>query len=234
MSRLTVLNTRPREQAEELSRLLREAGFSVAEAPAIAIVPALEASLLAAIRQDLAARRFDWVVLASTNAGRQLADDLREGSTPIVCGTATAEALNLKPTVGLNRFSASAALSALASELRTGQRVLAPRAAEGRDELLGGLAALGIEVTAPVAYRTIPVDDAAERLRAGGIDVVALCSPSAVVSVAAAIGEARVVCLGATTAAEATKVGVRVDAVAQATSMVALAEAIESLAEMRV
>jgi len=38
--RVQVLNTRPREQAAELSRLLSQAGFDVVEAPAIVIVPA--------------------------------------------------------------------------------------------------------------------------------------------------------------------------------------------------
>ena len=40
MSALVVLNTRPREQATELSHLLRQAGFEPLDAPATEIQPA--------------------------------------------------------------------------------------------------------------------------------------------------------------------------------------------------
>lgn len=227
----TVLNTRPREQAPELSRLLREAGYTPVEAAAIAIVPAWDPAELKSVRQDLAAGAYEWVVLPSQNAGRELAADLR--LTRVVCGVATAQALGLNATLALQRFSAAAALDALRSRVRAGQRVLVPRAREGRDELLDGLLDFGVGVIAPVAYQTLYVDDAKLRLQAGGIDVVSLCSPSAARAVAAAVRDELVVCLGTTTAEAASAAGLRVDGVAEHTSMAALVEAIENLAGAR-
>lgn len=228
MSIPVVLNTRPAEQAAELSQLLRAAGLSVAQAPAIAVVAAWDPGQLEEARRALRSGAYTWVVLASPNAGRELLNDLL-ANAQIVCGTSTARTLGLdRVAVALDRFSASAALGAVT--WRPGERVLIPRAAEGRDELVDGLRSLGLEVDAPIAYRTIAVDAARQRLNHGGIDVVTLCSPSAVRSVAAAIpSDCRVVCLGQTTAAAARELGVRVDAVAEQTSMRALTDVVRSV-----
>lgn len=227
MNQLSVLNTRPREQAAELSRLLRLAGFDVVDAPAIAIEPAWVASELAAVRAELAADTFAWVVLASANAGRALAAELSRAR--VLCGAATAHALRVRPSLSLDHFSAAAALDRLRTRVRSGERVLVPRAAQGRNELIDGLRALGVAVVAPVAYRTVAVPEAAAALRSGGIDVVALCSPSAVASVAAAVpSEILVVCLGETTAEAARQAGLRVAGVARETSMPELVRAIET------
>jgi uroporphyrinogen-III synthase len=220
-----VLNTRPREQAAELSRLLEQGGLEAVEAPAIDIVPAWDATELRTIRRELQSRRFDWVVLASANAAHDLLDELRE--CRVVCGAATARALGLTPAIALVRFSASAALDAMRPRLQRGQRVLLPRAEEGRDELILGLRALSAEVSAPVAYRTQAVDNAAAQLRAGSVDVVIVCSPSAVRGIASALPVgARLVCLGQTTADTARRLGLRVDAVADSTGMPALVDAV--------
>lgn len=225
-----VLNTRAAEQASELSRLLREAGFSVVEAPSIAIVPAWDPSDLQQARDALRSGAYNWIVLASPNAGRELVNEL--STTNVVCGSSTARALGLdRVAVALDRFSARAALSAI--RWQSGDRVLIPRAAEGRDELIDGLRLRGIEVDAPPAYRTIAVAEARERLNQGGIDVVTLCSPSAVRSVATAVPvNCRVVCLGETTATAAREMGVYPDAVASQTSMPALVAAVVAALEV--
>jgi uroporphyrinogen III methyltransferase/synthase len=187
MKALTVLNTRAREQAAALSTLLRAANFEVIEAPAIAVEPAWEAHELEAVRQRLLSGEYAWVVLPSQNAAQALIAELRASEARIVCGRATESVFRLTADIALERFSAAAALDALRVRLDKSQRVLMPRAAEGRDELLAGLAALGVTLDAPVAYRIVAVADAAARLQLGGVDVLALCSPSAVGSVAAAI-----------------------------------------------
>jgi uroporphyrinogen-III synthase len=220
-----VLNTRPREQAAELSRLLAQAGFDAVEAPAIEIVGAWQPAELESVRQDLSQGAFDWVVLASQNAAHGLEDQLR--SVRVVCGASTAHALGLTPELQLDKFSAAVAREAMLPLVRSGQRVLVPRAAEGRDELIDGLRGIGIEVIAPVAYNTSFVATSAQRLREGGVDVVTVCSPSAVRSLASAVdSESILVCLGETTAQAARLAGLRVDAVAQRTTMVALVEAV--------
>jgi len=228
-----VLNTRPVEQASELSHLLREGGFEPIEAAAIAVIPAWDRAELEAIREDLDNGTFAWVVLPSQNAGRELVADLRETRVRIVCGVATAQALGVEASVALRRFSAAAALDELRSRVQPGERILVPRAREGRAELVDGLEALGATVIAPVAYQTVPVPDAASRLEAGGIDVVSLCSPSAAVSVAASVRDEVVVCLGATTADAAREVGLKVAGVAVRTSMASLVDVIRDLVGAR-
>ncbi len=216
-----VLNTRPRDQAAELSRLLEAAGFLAVEAPAINVVPAWDPAELATVR----AQHYDWTVLASANGGRAL--DLRE--TRVVCGAATARALGLTPEIGLERFSAAAALDVLRPRISAGDRVLVPRAAEGDPELVVGLRECGAAVDAPIAYRTIAVDDAARRLARGDIDVVTVCSPSAVTSIGTHLGRTQLVALGETTAEAARALGLRVDAIARQTSMAALVAAVRSI-----
>jgi uroporphyrinogen-III synthase len=172
-------------------------------------------------------------VLQSFNA----ADGLREllSEARVVCGSATAARLGLHATIALGRFSASAALGALRPRVQPGERVLVPRAVEGREDLIGGLRDLGIWVDAPIAYRTAMVGDAAKRLGEGGVDVVTVCSPSAARSVAGCVSPGtRVVCLGDTTAEAARQSGLRVEGLATNTSMPALVAAVEAVLGARV
>jgi uroporphyrinogen-III synthase len=230
VSRLTVLNTRPREQAAELSRLLRAADFDAVEAPAIATRPAWDAAELARARTALLHGDFAWIVLPSQNAGSALVSELAQADDRIVCGTATATALGLQHAATLERFSAAAVVELLRHRVQPDQRIFVPRAAEARDELVDGLRALDAEVWAPVAYRTVPVRAAAARLRRGGIDIVAVCSPSAIASIAdAAPTIPPIVCLGHTTAEAAKRAGLPVAGVARQTSMASLVAAIEAV-----
>jgi uroporphyrinogen-III synthase len=226
MSAPVVLNTRPRDQAAPLSRLLTQAGFEPVDAAAIEIVPAWSFAELESARRELRAGTFDWVILPSQNAGDFLRNDL--STVRVLCGAATAHALKIHSAVALDRFSAAAALKALKPLIKAGQRILVPHAAEGRDELIDGLKALGGDVRALVAYKSEAVGDAAARLAAGGIDVITVCSPSAVASLLPAISSPQplLVCLGETTAEAARQAGLRVDAVADKTTMASLVQAV--------
>ncbi len=234
----TVLNSRPREQAAELTRLLAKAGFEVVEAPAIATVSAWDPEVLHTVRSNLAARAYAWVVLPSQNAGRLLADDLRRAGASVVCGAASARALRLAPEFALDSFSASAALEVLRPVVQAGQRILVPRAAEGSPELMDALQALGAHVEAPIAYRTVAVEpsalgQAAARMRSGEIHALTACSSSALNSLLAAMGREslsrpKLICLGATTAEAARQAALRVDGVARTTSMASLVDAVRA------
>ncbi|MCA1646716.1 MAG: uroporphyrinogen-III synthase [Chloroflexi bacterium] len=139
----------------------------------------------------------------------------------------------------LRRFSASAALHVLGPKVQPGQHVLVPRAAAGRDELIEGLRALGVSVSAPVAYRTVAVapatlDAASSLLAQGGVAAVTVCSPSAIDSLLRAVGpvrlrQAAVVCLGDSTAEAARCASMRVDAVAPKTTMESLVAAVHTV-----
>jgi uroporphyrinogen-III synthase len=177
---------------------------------------------------------FDWVVLASQNAGNSLKDELR--ANRVVCGSATARALGVTSEFALRRFSASAALHVLGPMVRPGQQVLVPRAAAGRDELIDGLRALGASVSAPVAYRTVAVEPATldhtvSALQAGGVAAITVCSPSAIDSLLLTVGarplaRAALVCLGDSTAEAARQANLYVSAVAEKTTMESLVLAV--------
>jgi uroporphyrinogen-III synthase len=234
-----VLNTRPREQAAELSSLLRAAGLEPVELPAIEIVeawaPGERQRVLAALREG----RYDWLVLQSQNAGRAVMP-LPPHRAEVCCGASTAHTLGIAATLVLQHFSAATALEALRPLLRGGQRVLVPRAAEGRDELVDGLCALGVEVDAPVCYRTAPVNpESMAALPLLGLDAITLCSPSAARSLVQAVGlealqSPRIVCLGETTAQAARELGFTVHGVAAKTSMAGLVAAVLDTLEVAV
>ena len=220
-----VLNTRPAEQAAELTWLLRQAGCDVLEVPAIEFEP---------VSGSVASGDYAWVVFQSQNAARFFP---ARPHANILCGAATARTLGVDATVTLERFSAAAALDALRPLLRPDDRVLVPRAAEGREELVDGLRALGVAVDAPICYRTVGRPRAFTSLP--DVDVITLCSPSAVAVVAEGLGlsrmrAARVACLGDTTARAARAAGVRVDAIAHQTSMPSLVDAVLEVLEVSV
>jgi len=230
MTRPRVANTRPRDQAAELSDLLHAAGFEPFEVPATRIVPSHDPLALRRLR----GREYAWFVLPSRNAGRFLGQEIGFHKGGVLCGAATAHALGLRSACTLDPFSSQAALEWLRPRVQPGDHVLIPRAAEGRDELIHGLRQLGIEVDAPIVYRTDPVDTSAlaplaDRIRGGEIAAVTFCSPSAVNAVASAIDLTgmRCVCLGPTTADALARHGLHAAAVASSTSMQRLVAAVE-------
>jgi uroporphyrinogen-III synthase len=240
MTRPVVLNTRARDQAAELTTLLRAAGYSVLEIPAIEVSAAWDPLELSAIAEAARADAYAWLVLISQNAARFLAQGLggQLPRTNILCGRATAQALDIDAAQTLERFSASAALAVLSPLVRAGERVLVPRAAEGREELVDGLRALGVQVDAPVCYRTLPAPT--ETFRAlPTLAAVTFCSPSAVHATLAGMGRARLaatrlVCLGETTAAAARDADLHVARVARRTSLECLVSAVQSVAPSEV
>ena len=243
MSQPVVLNTRPREQAADLTHALSAAGLAVLEAPATEVQPAWEAGELRAVGLRARQGAYAWLVLQSQNAARFLAravPDLDISQARVLCGASTARALGLSPADTLRAFSAAAALEHLRARVEPGQAVLVPRAADGREELVDGLRAMGVVVDAPVVYATRPVPPAVLRTAIGNlsrVQAIALCSPSAVHALriafaADALNACSLVCLGETTADAARQAGLRVDAVAQHTSMASLAATIAGLLEV--
>lgn len=228
MNRPVVINTRPADQAADLSALLREAGYEPIELPAIEIVPAWDTNELERVRLDLQRRAYSWLVLQSSNAATGLPLD----DVAILCGAATAQHLRLEAAETLDHFSGRAALALLQPLVRPAERVLVPRAADGLNELVDGLRELGCQVDAPIAYRTQPTPPPTlEPLRQLTVHAITFCSPSAVDAIVRALGtqplrQPRIVCLGQTTATAAREHGLRIDAVAQHTSMSSLVSAV--------
>ena len=116
---LTVLVPRARGQAGGFSRLLRERGAEALEVPAIEIRPVASSAELDRAVEELAAGRYDWVVLTSRHAVEQLFDRL-EGTPPrvAVVGPGTADALRergIEPTLVASRSTQEGLLEEMPS-----------------------------------------------------------------------------------------------------------------------
>ena len=198
----TVVVTRGKAGEDTLEVRLRELGASVRELPSIELAPPSDPAPLERALRGLG--RFDWAVFASANAVERTVSRLDAlgvpraalaGSALAAGGPATADrrAREVRePDLVPVEATGEAMAAALAGRVR-GRRVLVPRPAEGRPELVEGLAAAGADIVAVEAYRTVPASP--ERLRplagwieAGEVHAVAFASPSAVQAVVGALG----------------------------------------------
>jgi uroporphyrinogen-III synthase/uroporphyrinogen III methyltransferase/synthase len=240
---------------DPLTAALIRLGAEVLEAPATTIGPPSSWVAL-----DAALRRledFDWLAFASATAVDAAVQRCRFlGVDPAALGRLRLAAVgpatagrvsallrtpDLVPVEARGEAMAAALVSALRSPPQgrgQGRRVLVPRAAGGRPELLDGLAVAGAEISAPEAYRTLPVDPAelaplSERLERGALDAVVFTAPSAVQSVASALGERRALlgrvvlaAMGPTTRAALGDLGLTVAVEPRETTLTGLAEAL--------
>ena len=238
-----VIVTRAREQASELSRRLQELGARVVEVPTIRMEgPSDGGAGLERASSELGAGRYDWVVFTSARAVDALLSrvpDTRRlsGVSIAAVGPATSEALSryhliadVVPPAG--RQEAAGIVDLMRAQPGRG-RVLFPRAAEGRDTLVDGLAGQGLEVDLVEAYRTVAVEPTPEAEAAvQGADAVCFSSSSTVTGFLGAFGPAAVppvvVCIGPVTAETARAAGLTVTASAAETSVAALADAVVS------
>lgn len=238
--------TRGKAGEDPLAARLRALGAEVLEAPAIATAPpesweALDAALGAL-------ERFDWIAFASATAVDATLGRLEALGHPApppsvrlaAVGRATAERLSRRlraPDLVPPEARGDALAAALGPRV-AGRRVLVPRAAEGRPELVEGLEAAGAEVVAAPCYRTVPAPPEAlaplaEALRRGELDAVAFASPSAVHAVLAALGpggaalsRCALAAIGPTTAAALREAGLEAAIVPAVSTAADLADAI--------
>ena len=250
---LTVLVPRARDQASDLSSLLRARGAEPLEVPTIEIHPVASTAELDRAVADLAAGRFDWVVLTSVNgvaAVRARAEALGHGPAAVTTamvaavGPATEAALrtwgvapNLVPEV------ATTAALGQAFPPRPGRpagggsgRVLLARADLANPELGVTLRGKGWGAVEVVAYHTVPLgtlDPAARRRLDGGeVDWVAFTASSTVEGFLRGYGGppppgVRVAAIGPVTAGTARSAGIRVVATAADHTIGGLVAAIE-------
>ncbi len=214
-----IVVTRAREQASDFAERLRTLGAEPIEFPLIRIAPPPDdyAALDAALR---GLSTYTWVCFASAPAVRATLDRLRVlgrdtrafGPARIAAvGPATADALRAG---GLAADFQPATLTgaALADELPgdlSNTRILVPRALEGDEGLVSGLAARGAAVDAVPAYQTLLDGANAELVRArladGTIDVISFTSSSTVKNFVSALSlglpsEVVIACIGPSTA----------------------------------
>ncbi|TMQ67788.1 MAG: uroporphyrinogen-III synthase [Candidatus Eisenbacteria bacterium] len=207
-----------------LSEALRRHGMEPVPCPVVAEMPPLDPAPLAAAARTL--EEYDWMIAASARAvaalmalraGRLLPRELRTAAV----GPSTAQALALSGAVTAVT-AATAGAAPLLEILRPldrwpERRVLLPRAAEGRPEILEALRGWGARVDDVVAYRTVPRPPAeiAAAWRDAAPDAAVVASPVAARALVQALGAAAlrrlepVVAIGSTTSMALVALGVR-------------------------
>jgi uroporphyrinogen III methyltransferase/synthase len=251
---LTVLVPRARDQAGDFSALLRERGAEPLEVPTIEIRPVASTAELDRAVGDLAAGRFDWVVLTSVNgvaALRARAEALGHGPGALAAGGAKVAAVGPATEAALRAWGVAPDLvPEVATTAALGQafprcsgnlaggpgRVLLARADLANPELGVILRDKGWEPVEVVAYHTVPVgalDPAARRrLEGGEVDWVAFTASSTVEGFLRGYGGppppgVRVAAIGPVTADTARSAGIRVAATATDHTIGGLVAAIE-------
>lgn len=199
-----VLVPRAQAQAPALSRRIRAAGGQPVEAPVLRIETGDVAALARAVKQ-LAAGRFPGVCFTSPNGVSGVAAALEAGgldgravrsASLVACvGPGTARVLQQRLGLRPDLVPEVATTRALGEAVPPGSgRMLLPRADIASPVLPEMLRAKGYEPVEVIAYRTgrpdaLP-DPILTRLREGGIDLVAVASPSTARNLVALAGDA--------------------------------------------
>ena len=245
----TIVVTRARAQASELTKQLEAEGAKVIEAPAIKIVPPADYAPL-----DEAISKIDTykcLVLTSANGVKAFFARLTAAGkdaralagikiAAIGCGTAKALA-NCGLTADLvpATYKAEELAEAMSAELAKGDKVLLPRAKEAREVLPQTLRKLGVEVDVITAYETVAVCDNADELIAAlqnkEVDMVTFTSSSTVTNFLKVLGGKKellesVACaaIGPVTAATCNKNGITPAVTAGTFTIAGLTDAIKS------
>ena len=243
-----VVVTRSREQASDLSKLIRAQGGCVIEFPTIAVEPLDDYD---AVEQAiLTLDSYDWVVFTSVNGVRHFFAKMDEigldaralgGLSVAAIGPATAEVLagrGIRPDFVPEKFVAEHVAAGLVELGIAGQRVLIPRAKEAREVLPEELSRAGAVVTVLPVYETrLAGGDPAritEALAAGEIDYVTFASSSTVDNFFSLVGAdvlrrhpgVRFACIGPVTAKTLAKHGFSAAIQPEAYTIPALVEAL--------
>jgi uroporphyrinogen III methyltransferase/synthase len=230
-----VLITRSRTQASRLVGLLEDLGAEPIELPAIHVEPLEDYTELDGALTRLP--EFGWVIFASTNAVESVFHRLEmqgrdsrafAGTRIGAIGPATSAALanqGLRADFVPTRSISETVVKELSSMDGSGTAVLLPSADIGRDALAQGLASMGAQVERITAYKTTPsqgMADKAHEAFESGIDAVTFTSSSTVRNLVAMLNgnksllqDLPLICIGPTTAATATELGLKIDLVAQ-------------------
>jgi uroporphyrinogen III methyltransferase / synthase len=244
-----VLVPRTKEQAREVTELLKEYGAVPEEVPTIAVEPPRTPQQMERAVKGLVTGRYQWVAFTSANAVRAVRERFEEygldarafaGVKIAAVGDQTAKALNdfgIRPDLVP---SGEQSAEGLAREwppyddlLDPINRVLLPRADIATETLLAKLNELGWECEDVTAYRTVraapPPAPIREAIKGGGFDAVLFTSSSTVRNLVGIAGKPHAVTvigvIGPQTAKTAAEFGLRVDVQAAKPSMTALVDA---------
>jgi uroporphyrinogen III methyltransferase/synthase len=200
-----ILVTRAADQAGEFGDLLATRGARVFECPTIRLIPPESTEEMD--RAIAALATFDWIIFTSVNAvqfffarltARGL--DSRALGCCRICavGPKTAAALaphGIRADLVPDDYKAEGVVAEFRKLQPTGLKILFPRADKAREVIPKELAAMGAQVTAPVAYCNVIPDAmpqaALQALEERRIHCVTFTSSSTVQNLAAMLGENR-------------------------------------------
>jgi uroporphyrinogen III methyltransferase / synthase len=245
-----VLVPRTKEQAEEVSELLRAQGAVPEQVPTIAVEPPRTPQQMERAVKGLVTGRYQWVAFTSVNAVRAIREKFEEygldarafaGVKVAAVGEQTALALrefgimpDLVPSGGQSAEALADEWPAYDDVLDPINRVLLPRADIATEGLVARLTDLGWEAEDVTAYRTVraapPPAPIREAIKGGGFDAVLFTSSSTVRNLIGIAGKPHTVTviavIGPQTAKTAAEFGLRVDVMAPHASVAALVDAL--------
>ena len=249
-----VLVPRTKEQAEEVSDLLRAQGAVPEQVPTIAVEPPRTPQQMERAVKGLVTGRYQWVAFTSVNAVRAVREKLEEygldarafaGVKVAAVGEQTGRALldfgikpDLVPEGEQSGEGLAAAWQPYDSVLDPINRVLLPRADIATETLVARLNELGWETEDVTAYRTVraapPPAPIREAIKGGGFDAVLFTSSSTVRNLIGIAGKPHAVTviavIGPQTAKTAAEFGLRVDVKAPKPSATGLVDALAEYA----
>lgn len=254
-----VLIPRTQDHSGPIMELLRLHGAVPVEVPTISVEPPRTPQQIDRAVNGLVQGRYEWIGFTSVNAVRAIREKLQEygldarsfaGLKVAAVGESTVAALvefGVRPDIYPSGEQTTSALledwphyDSLTDPIN---RVFLPRADIATDTLAAGLAELGWEVEDITAYRTVraapPPADTREAIKTGGFDAVLFTSSSTVRNLVGIAGKPHhttiVACIGPQTAKAAEEHGLRVDVLAEASTVPSLVDALAAHGEaMRV
>ncbi|MDM8531071.1 uroporphyrinogen-III synthase [Anaerolineales bacterium HSG25] len=231
LAKQRILITRAPHQATKFEQLIRQHGGEPILFPTITIVPMLDNKPFVQALHSLS--RYNWLIFTSVNAVTVFFQQLTAQSINIdtlshlklaTIGSATATVLqnhHQQPDIVPVIHTATGLLDALKQEHDlTDQSFFLPQADIARPTLADGLRALGAQVSAIAAYRTIPLEHGPYP---PPVDIVTFTSPSTVQgyvncldgdSPIVTLANCQVICIGPVTAEAAQTLDVPVTAIA--------------------
>jgi uroporphyrinogen III methyltransferase / synthase len=245
-----VLVPRTKEQAEEVSDLLRAQGAVPEQVPTIAVEPPRTPQQMERAVKGLVTGRYQWIAFTSVNAVKAIREKFEEygldarafaGVKVAAVGDQTALALrefgimpDLVPEGEQSAEGLASEWPAYDDVLDPINRVLLPRADIATEVLVTRLTELGWEAEDVTAYRTVraapPPAPIREAIKGGGFDAVLFTSSSTVRNLIGIAGKPHTVTviavIGPATARTAQEFGLRVDVTAARPSVAALVEAL--------
>ena len=252
-----VLVPRTKDQAGDMSALLRSYGAVPDEVPTIAVEPPRTPTQMERAVKGLVTGRYEWVVFTSTNAVRAVWDKFAEfgldarafAGVKIACvGDSTADAVRshgIRPELIPEGEQSSEGLLAefppYDEILDPIDRVLLPRADIATETLSAGLAERGWTIDDVTAYRTVraapPAAAIRDAIKSGGFQAVCFTSSSTVRNLVGIAGKPHartvVAVIGPHTAETAAEFGLRVDVQAETATVASLVQALADFAVRR-